>query len=125
VAAKVSEDGVRETPAGATPVPLSATVCARNWSLTVSVAERAPVAEGMKVTVMAQVECAASEVPQELTAVKSPAETLTAISVRATSPELVSVTCCAVLVVPICCCAKVSASGASVSVAGPSPTPVS
>ena len=124
VAAKLSALGLSETPGGATPMPLSKTVCERNWSLMVSAPLRAPVAVGVKLTLNAQVECAASEVPQALTTLKSPLMDAL-MSVSATSPVLVSVTCCAVLVVAICCCVKVSAEGASVSVAGALPVPLS
>src|SRR5665213_1431609 len=118
-------DGVSDTPAGATPLPESATVCERNWSLTVSAPSAAPVVAGTNATLMAHVECAVSEVPQPLVAVNGPPEMLALTSVSAISPELVSNTCCVALDVPICCAANVSACGASESVAGALPVPVS
>jgi hypothetical protein len=123
VAGKVSESGVRETPGGATPLPERATVWERNWSEMVRVAERAPEAVGEKVTLKAQVEFAARELPQALVTAKSPGETLAAMRVRATPPLLVRVTFWAGLVVPMVCCAKVRDVVESVSVAGALPVP--
>ncbi len=99
-------------------MPDSATLCERNWSSMVSVAERVPTAAGMKLTWMAQVLCAASEFPQALVAVNSLELTEVAMRVSATSPVLVSITDCAALVLPTVCCAKVSVAAESVSVAG-------
>ena len=50
VGAKERDEGEMETPGGAMPVPLRATVWERSSSVTVSAAERAPVAVGMKLT---------------------------------------------------------------------------
>ena len=122
---KAIEAGLRETPGGATPVPVMATVCEWTTSLTVSVAVRVPVAVGVKMTENAQLLCPASEVPQLFTTLKSPGVMDAAMSVSGTSPALVSVTCCAALVVVICCCANVRDAGESVSVAGAWPVPVS
>jgi hypothetical protein len=48
--------GVSETPGGATPTPLSETLCERNWSAMVSDAVRVPTAVGVKATLIAQIE---------------------------------------------------------------------
>jgi len=56
VAANVTVAGLRETPAGAIAVPVMETVCERIASVKVSVAVRVPMAEGMNVTLRAQVE---------------------------------------------------------------------
>src|SRR5580765_4547637 len=71
---------------------------------------------------MAQLECAASELPHEFVAAKSPV-VAAAISVNATSPAFVSITFCAVLVVPSACAGKISALGDSESVAGSTAAP--
>ena len=80
---------------------------------------------GTNATSSEHVECPLSELPQLLTTVKSPLVICAAISVSAASPELVSVTCWVALAVFNCCAAKVRLSGASASVAGSTPTPVS
>ena len=80
---------------------------------------------GTNATLMVQVLWAAKEVPQWFMVTKSPFRIFAPTSVSATSPALVRVTCCAALDVPTCCCAKVSASGATVSVAGLVPRPLS
>jgi hypothetical protein len=103
VGLKVREAGLSETPGGAMPMPERATVWERNWSEIVSVAERVPEAVGAKVTMKAQVELAARELPQLLVTAKSPGETLAAMRVRATPPELVRVTLWAGLMVPMVC----------------------
>ncbi len=126
VAVNVTVAGLNETPGGATPTPLSATLCVRNWSVTVSDAVRVPTAVGVNVTLIAQLEFAASEFPQLLVTLKSlefPGVMDAVMSVSATPPAFVSTTCCAALVVVICCVAKVSDVVESVSVAGVSPTP--
>lgn len=64
VAGNVTVAGLSETPGGAAPTPLSKTPCVRNWSITVSVAVRVPTAVGVNVTLIAQLELAASELPQ-------------------------------------------------------------
>jgi hypothetical protein len=69
VLANVNVAGVRLTAgAGATPVPESAAVCGEPLALsaTLTVAESAPVAAGLKVTVMLQLDPAATLVPQVL-----------------------------------------------------------
>jgi len=119
------EAGVREIPGGATPMPVMATVWERTWSVKVRVAVRVPVAVGMKATVRAQVECAASDVPQALTTVKSPVVMVALRRVSGTSPALVMVICCVGLAVLSCCCGKVREVGVRVSVAGELPMPVS
>src|ERR1700733_5498602 len=75
-------------------------------------------------TLIEQVECALSEFPQALTALKSPLATCAAISVNGTSPEFINVICCATLEVFNCCPAKVSERGARASVAGEVPFPL-
>ena len=74
-----------------------------------------------------QLACPFSELPQPFTAAKSPLVIAAAISVSATSPLLVSVsvsiTVCVALAVVSCCAPKLSASGASPSVAGAVPVP--
>jgi len=56
VAANVRVAGLREMPGGATALPVMETVCERIASVKVSVAVRVPMAEGMNVTLRAQVE---------------------------------------------------------------------
>ena len=62
--AKFSCDGLTPIAAGCSPVPISATVCVPSASLTVSVPLWLPVCMGEKITLMAQLEWAASVVPQ-------------------------------------------------------------
>jgi hypothetical protein len=64
--------GERETPGGATPVPVSERVWVRYWSVTVRVPLAGPTAVGWKVTLIEQVAWALSELPQALTTLKSP-----------------------------------------------------
>src|SRR5437764_15173523 len=60
---------------------------------------RVPVAVGVKVTLMAQLAPAATDVPQVLVCMKSPLATML-VTLSATFPVLFSVTVCAALVVP-------------------------
>jgi len=91
--------------AGGAPVPAKFT----NWglpvtlSLTLSEAEREPVAVGVKVTLIEQFPPAKTLDPQLLVCWKSPGllpPTEIAAMLTAASPELVSITLCAGLVVP-------------------------
>ena len=91
--------------AAAVPVPERLTV----WGLpvalsaTLSVAARAPLAEGLKVTLIVQFAPAATELPQVLVWAKLlEVVPITArlVMVNAALPELVSVIACAVLVAP-------------------------
>jgi hypothetical protein len=68
-------------------------------SLTLSVPLRAPVAVGVKVTVIVQLAPAANVLPQLLVWAKSPLAA-TLLIVRGAFPVLLNVTVCAVLVVP-------------------------
>ena len=94
--------GEKLTP-GAAPVPERLAVCGLPLALsaTLSVAERAPLAEGVKVTLIEQLAPAATELPQVLVWAKLLAlvpETATPVMDNAALPELVSVIACAVLV---------------------------
>jgi hypothetical protein len=79
--------GVRES--GAVPVPVRPAVCVPALSTTVRVPVRAPVALGVKVTVMAQFAAAVTEA-QVLVAVKSPLADML-VTVSAAVPVLVRV----------------------------------
>jgi hypothetical protein len=86
-----------------TPVPDKLEVCVPALSVTVSVAERAPDAVGVNVTLIVQVEFAAMAVPQLLVCTKSTAfvpVTDTLMPVSADAPPLLSVNGCGELVVP-------------------------
>ena len=93
---------------GAMPVPVKASVCALPeapllLSVTVRVPLRAPVAAGLKLTLIVQVPPAATGVEQVLVSPKSPAlapETATLLTVSAAVPALETVTVWAALVVP-------------------------
>ncbi len=85
------------------PVPDRLLLCVPALSVTVTVAVRAPSADGVKVTLMVQLELPASVVPQLLPCAKSPAfvpVTATLSPVTAEVPLLVSVSGCEPLVVP-------------------------
>ena len=126
VAANVIADtGDSDTPAGATPIPLNATVWLRYSSVTVSTPAPGPTLFGTKATSSEQLACPFSEFPHPFTTVKSPLATCPEISVSAASPALVSVTCWVVVAVFSSCAAKLKVSGASASVAGSKPTPLS
>ena len=93
---KGTDEGVRLTP-GAVPVPERLAVCGLPLALSVTVkdAERAPVALGVNVTLIVQLELAASDVPQLLVCSKSPLLVpVTAMLeiLNAVPPEFVSVT---------------------------------
>jgi hypothetical protein len=101
----------------ATPVPERVTVWGEPVAL--SITERAPVrvpvAEGVKVTEMAQLPPAARLVPQFWLAAKSP-DVAREVKLRAAFPELVNVTICATLVAPTFVDAKVKLVGESAAV---------
>ena len=106
------------------PVPDKLDVCVPALSVTVTVAVRAPVAVGVNVTLIVQLEFAATVVPQLFVCAKSPAlapviDTL--IPVSAVPLPLDSVSGCELLVVPEDLIAE--AHRCSVS-ASRSPTPV-
>src|SRR5205807_10115469 len=95
----VCSSDLRLTP-GAAPVPVRLTDCGLPAALSVMVIApvRVPVAVGVKVTLMAQLAPAATDVPQVLVCMKSPLATML-VTLSATVPVLVSVTDCATLVV--------------------------
>jgi hypothetical protein len=107
------------------PVPVNDTVCgdAVALSFTVSVPVRVPLAVGLKVTEILQLDPAVTLPPQVFVSPKSPATAMD-ITLRVECPELFSVTVCAALVVPIACEAKLKLAGASAAVAGVIPVPV-
>lgn len=91
--------------AGATPVPVSATVCGLSAALSVMVtlAARVPVAVGPKITLIVQLAPAATELPHVLLWLKSPLlvpVTAMPAIVSAAKPVFFSITCCDALVVP-------------------------
>lgn len=100
------------TPVPPCPVPLSAMLCGLPVALlvTVTLPVRAPLAVGLKVTLMVQNPPAPSPVPQLWVTPNSELAAMLA-KVSAAVPELVSVTLCAALVLPIFCSAKVNALG--------------
>ena len=83
------------------PVPDRATVCGLPEALSVMlrVPVRVPVAVGLKVTLMAQLLPAATELPQVLVWAKSPLAEMLVMD-KAALPVLESVTVCAALVGP-------------------------
>src|SRR5437667_426111 len=85
---------------GAAPVPVMLTMCGLPAALSVMVIApvRVPVAVGVKVTLMAQLAPAATDVPQVLVCMKSPLATML-VTLSAAVPVLVSVTVCTALVV--------------------------
>jgi len=96
----------------------------RPVSLTLSVPVEVPLVAELKVTLRVHALCAASTIPQPFATVNvGLVETLVRFS--AESPELVSVMPCAELVAPVGCEPKLSDKGASVSVAGARPVPLS
>lgn len=117
---KATVAGENETPgaAGAVPVPLSATVCGEPVALSAieSVAAKLAAETGVKVTETAQLEPAASELPQVLVSAKSvglaPVMVMPVIESVA-FPVFISVAVCAAVVVPTVVDAKVSVAGAS------------
>src|SRR5207237_3765909 len=92
--------GGRRMAAGAVPVPVRLTDCGLPAALSVMVIApvRVPVAVGVKVTLMAQLAPAATDVPQVLVCTKSPLATML-VTLSAAVPVLVSVTVCTALVV--------------------------
>ena len=93
---KETAGGVKLT-AGAVPVPERLAVCGVlvALSVTVSVAERVPPAVGVNVTLMVQLELAASEVPQLFVCAKSPllVPVMAILEIfNGPLPELVSIT---------------------------------
>ena len=103
---KETEEGVRVT-AGIVPLPERLAVCGLlvALSVTLRLAERAPVALGMNWTLMVQLELAASELPQLFVWAKSALLVPVKAILEIVSPELVeleSVRACDALVVPTC-----------------------
>jgi hypothetical protein len=91
--------------AAAVPVPERVTVCGLPLALsaTLSVAERVPLAEGVKVTLVVQLPPAATELPQVLVWAKLLAlvpESAMLVMLKAALPPLVSVIVFAVPVEP-------------------------
>ena len=115
-------------------VPVSETDCGlgRALSAIVSVAERVPVADGVKLKFTVQlalgltVPPVAGHVPPLIIAKSPPFAPETDILVmdRLALPELVNVTDCDVLVVPTICPGKLTGDAGS-DTAGPTPDPVS
>ena len=87
---------------GAVPVPVSVVLCGLPDALSVTVTEpdRVPMAVGVKVALIVQLEPAASVVPQLFVWAKSP-ETVIAEIDSGAEPVFESVALCAALVVPI------------------------
>ena len=114
---KFIEVGRRTIAPPGMPVPVSGTVTCPPATFTymVRVAARAPVAVGVNVTSTVQLPPTATELPQLLTAAKSP-PTATSLTIIAIMPVLVMVTVCAALCVCTCCEAKVKEVGATVTV---------
>ena len=86
----------------AVPVRLTLCVPPAALSVTVTAAVRDPVADGLKVTLIAHLAPAATLEPQVFVWAKSPAlapETAMLVMLKAAVPELVRVTVCAALVV--------------------------
>lgn len=115
----------------ATPVPATLMLCVvplEELSVTVRLAERAPVASGVKFTVMVQVLLAESDVPQLFVCEKSPGLVpvkATLLMVMAAVPALASVAVCEVAVLfttvepkvmPFCGSRSASGVGAAVAV---------
>jgi hypothetical protein len=112
----------------AMPLPVRVAVCGLPLALsvTVKVAVRVPPAVGLNVTLMVQLELAASELPQLLDWAKSPLLVpVTAMleMLSAAPPEFVSVTGWAALAVPTFWLLNVSEAGESAAVAA-APVPV-
>jgi hypothetical protein len=113
----------------AAPVPLKVTVWVApvtppELSVIVNVLVRAPVAAGVNVTEITQLDPAPKEAPQPLVGTNSVPAAATLVIVSATLPVLLSVTACAALVVPTVCVANVSAFGETPAAAVPAPVPV-
>lgn len=88
---------------GATPVPLSGTICVAETALSITMSEPAslPVVAGVKVTTIGQLAPGATEVPQKSLAVKSPLVVmLPGPRVRTWLPMVVKVTIWLGLVAP-------------------------
>lgn len=123
--------GESETP-GLTPVPVKGTVCGLPVALSVMLTEAlaAPVAAGVKVTLMVQLAPPASVAGltgQVLVWPKSPGfvpERLMLVMLRAWPPLLVNVTACDPLVVPTSWPANVRLVGEGVAVGPPEPVAV-
>jgi len=111
------------------PVPVRLTLCGLPVALSVilTLAERAPVAVGLNVTLIVQFAFAARLAGQVLVSVKSlafaPAIVMLVI-VSAALPEFVSVTACGALDVPTFCDANVRAVGASITAGAFAAVPV-
>jgi hypothetical protein len=103
------------------PVPPSAACCGLPAALSVTLraAERAPLAVGLNVTLMMQLDPAASELPQVWVWAKSPGLfplTAMLVIVKEVVPTFVSVTFIAALVVPIAWVKKLRLTGESFAV---------
>jgi hypothetical protein len=99
---------------GVTPEPLSETDCGllEAASVMVNVPGRAPLAVGVKVTLMVQLELGATLAPQLLVCAKSPLACIP-LTLIAMGPAFDRVTGCEALAVPSACTAKLSAPGAA------------
>jgi len=116
------------TGAGATPVPVSETVCGEPVTLspTVIVADREPATAGVNVTAMVHVPLIATLPEQAVVSVKSPElvpVTLTEVMVRTAVPVFLTVTVCAALDEPRATEPKLSEAGLN-EMAGAAATPV-
>src|SRR5581483_1064745 len=128
----VPGDSVTTGGGGATPVPLKATVCGLPLPLSVrvSVAVRAPVPAGVKVTLIVHAALAGSvaglsgQVVVTANSLALGPVTARLVRVSAPGPALVSVTLCGALVVFVVCVPKVSVPGDSVTTGGGGATPV-
>ena len=122
--------GESDAPACELPVPVRATVCGlpAELSATLKVAERLPVAAGVKTTEMVQFFPAATLEPQVFVWLKSPGLApvkLMLVTVSAALPLLVSVTTCAVDGLPTAVVVNVMLVGASETNGAVVPVPVS
>jgi guanyl-specific ribonuclease Sa len=126
---KVRLVGERLTAGTPTPVPMTETDCgeADALSATLSEAETAPTAVGLKVTEMAQEALAASELPQVLDWAKTEAFVPvkeTPLMDKAAVPVFLSVMVCAAAVEPTLVAAKVRVVGERLTAGTPTPVPV-
>lgn len=122
----VKLDADRETAAGVMPVPLSVMDCGlplKELSVMVRPPLRAPVAVGVKVTLMTQLALGANVLPQLLFSAKSPLAMME-FSISVKFPVLLSVTFCAALVEPNTWFPKLSAPTDTVAIGAP-PWPLS
>lgn len=121
---KVTAAGARFA-AAPEPVPVSASVCGllMALSVTVTVPVCVPAAEGVKVTLMAQVAPAATALPQVFVSANCALAAIE-VMVRLPLPLLVSMTVWGALVTPTVPALKMRLAGAKVA-AGATPIPVS